>query len=381
MKRSLVIILAAAALCGCNSKRASINGEFAACALQKVVLESVYSTGGIVADTVTTNNKGQFSLKVKLPNNEATFYNLRCGERNIPLILAPGERVEVQSLPGLIDGYSVSGSKESALVKEVKNIMAFGVAKLDSLASLYNQTTAKALQESISKEYSATYLNIKRKQIEFIVTNAGSLAAIYALNQRLPGDQVLFNGDSDIIYFRQVAEAVEQNYPNSSYLASLKEAITYYDNQMDLARKIDEAMTSPAGFPEIELPDITGKKHSLTAIQKGKVVLLDFWTILEEGSSFRQAELKELYNKYHDKGFEIYQVAVDTAQPEWIQTVQTQKLPWISVCDFKGPNSPAVMLYGIQSVPTSFLINKGGDIVAIGAYGDNLAKELKKLFQ
>jgi peroxiredoxin len=334
-----------------------------------------------VADTVTTNNKGQFSLKVKLPNNEATFYNLRCGERNIPLILAPGERVEVQSLPGLIDGYSISGSKESALVKEVKNIMAFGVAKLDSLASLYNQTTAKALQESISKEYSATYLNIKRKQIEFIVTNAGSLAAIYALNQRLPGDQVLFNGDSDIIYFRQVAEAVEQNYPNSSYLASLKEAITYYDNQMDLARKIDEAMTSPAGFPEIELPDITGKKHSLTAIQKGKVVLLDFWTILEEGSSFRQAELKELYNKYHDKGFEIYQVAVDTAQPEWIQTVQTQKLPWISVCDFKGPNSPAVMLYGIQSVPTSFLINKEGDIVAIGAYGDNLAKELKKLFQ
>jgi hypothetical protein len=74
-------------------------------------------------------------------------------------------------------------------------------------------------------------------------------------------------------------------------------------------------------------------------------------------------------------------VAVDTAQPEWIQTVQTQKLPWISVCDFKGPNSPAVMLYGIQSVPTSFLINKEGDIVAIGAYGDNLAKELKKLFQ
>jgi peroxiredoxin len=381
MKRSLVIILAAAALCGCNGKRASINGEFAACALQTVVLESVYSTGGIVADTVTTNNKGQFSLKVTLPNNEATFYNLRCGERNIPLILAPGERVEVQSLPGLIDGYSISGSKESALVKEVKNIMAFGVAKLDSLASLYNQTTAKALQESISKEYSTTYLNIKRKQIEFIVTNAGSLAAIYALNQRLPGDQVLFNGDSDIIYFRQVAEAVEQNYPNSSYLASLKEAITYYDNQMDLARKIDEAMTSPAGFPEIELPDITGKKHSLTAIQKGKVVLLDFWTILEEGSSFRQAELKELYNKYHDKGFEIYQVAVDTAQPEWIQTVQTQKLPWISVCDFKGPNSPAVMLYGIQSVPTSFLINKEGDIVAIGAYGDNLAKELKKLFQ
>jgi thiol-disulfide isomerase/thioredoxin len=379
--KKIVILLAAAALCACQGKKATIQGEVAAYANKMVVLESVYSTGGMVADTVTTNDAGRFTLKVEIPGDEATFYNLHCGERTIPLILAPGDKVAVNSLPGLIDGYSVSGSEESTLVKEIKNIMAFGVAKLDSLATLYNKTTAKALRESISKDYTATYLDIKRKQIEFIVTNSGSLAAIYALNQRLPGDEVLFNGETDIVYFRLVADAVEKNYPKSTYLASLKEAIQYYDNQRELADKINEAMATPAGFPELELPDMTGKKQSLTQVQQGKVVLVDFWSILEEGAQFRQAELKEIYEKYHDKGFEIYQVAVDTAQPEWIQTLQMQKLPWISVCDFKGSASPAVMLYGVTTIPTNYLLNKEGDIVAIGAYGDNLEKELKNLFK
>lgn len=379
--KKIVILLAAAALCACQGKKATIQGEVAAYANKMVVLESVYSTGGMVADTVTTNDAGRFTLKVEIPGDEATFYNLHCGERTIPLILAPGDKVAVNSLPGLIDGYSVSGSEESTLVKEIKNIMAFGVAKLDSLATLYNKTTAKALRESISKDYTATYLDIKRKQIEFIVTNSGSLAAIYALNQRLPGDEVLFNGETDIVYFRLVADAVEKNYPKSTYLASLKEAIQYYDNQRELADKINEAMATPAGFPELELPDMTGKKQSLTQVQQGKVVLVDFWSIIEEGAQFRQAELKEIYEKYHDKGFEIYQVAVDTAQPEWIQTLQMQKLPWISVCDFKGSASPAVMLYGVTTIPTNYLLNKEGDIVAIGAYGDNLEKELKNLFK
>ena len=380
MKKLIVILAAVATLCGCNNKSASIEGEFAACANKTVILESVYTSGNIVADTVTTNPNGGFKLKVKLPNGEATFYNLRCEERNIPLILAPGDKAVISSVPGLIDGYTVSGSEESALVREVKNIMAFGVAKLDSLATAYNQTSSRELQSAINKEYANTYLNIKRKQIEFVVTNSGSLAAIYALNQRLPGDEVLFNGEHDIVYFRQVAEGVQKNYPNSSYLASLKEGIQLYDNQVALNAKINEAMESPAGFPEIALPDVTGKKQSLTAIQEGKVLFLDFWTILDENAPFRQAELRELYEKYHDKGFEIYQVSVDTAKPEWIQTVQNQKLPWISVCDFKGATSPAVMLYGVAAVPTSFLINKEGDIVAIGAYGDDLAKELAKLF-
>ena len=276
----------------------------------------------------------------------------------------------------------MGGSPESALVREVKNILAFGVAKLDSLTNLYNQTTARNLQQILNREYAEQYLAIKRSQIEFIVKNAGSLAAIYALNQRLPGDQSLFGGEKDIVYFRLVADEVAKNYPTSPYLAGLKAAIDHYDRQVEFSNRINEALEAePANFPELEMADMYGKKHSLTAIQEGKVLLLDFWTIGDENSNFRNAELKELYEKYHDKGFEIYQISVDSSKPAWIETVQRQKLPWISVCDFKGANSIAVQLYGIGSVPQNFLIDRNGNIVARNAYGDDLAGELRRLMK
>lgn len=382
MKKYFATILCVVTLWGCNSHKVVLEGEFAACPNQNVVLESLSANGAMSADTVRTNANGEFKINVKLDGGEPSFYNLRCAERNIPLILSEGERVVVNSVPGLIDGYTVEGSKESALVREVKNIMGFGVARLDSLTTLYNQTSVKSLQQIINKEFANEYLDIKRKQIEFIVKNSGSLAAIYALNQRIPGDQVLFGGEKDIVYFRLVAEEVEKNYPTSPYLAGLKAAIAEYDNQMAFADKIEAALAAePANFPEIEMPDMFGKKHSLTAIQKGKVLLLDFWSIADQNASFRNAELKELYAKYHDKGFEIYQVSVDTSKPAWIEIVQNQKLPWISVCDFKGVNSMAVQLFGITSIPQNYLFDKEGNIVAINAYGDDLAKELKQLMK
>lgn len=382
MKKSIAIVLSLVTLWGCNSNKATLEGEFAACPNQAVVLESMAANGAIVTDSVKTNANGSFKMKVSLQDGEPTFFNLKCAERSIPLIIASGERVVVNSVPGLIDGYTVAGSKESALVREVKNIMGFGVAKLDSLTSLYNQTSVKNLQQTINKEFAHEYLNIKREQIEFIVKNSGSLAAIYALNQRIPGDQVLFGGEKDIVYFRLVAEEVEKNYPTSPYLAGLKATINHYDNQVEFASKIEAALAAePANFPEIEVPDMYGKKQSLTEIQSGKVLLLDFWSVADENASFRNAELKELYAKYHDKGFEIYQVSVDTVKPAWVEVVLMQKLPWVSVCDFAGANSLAVQLFGITGVPQNFLFDREGNIVARNAYGDNLSKELKRLIK
>ncbi len=382
MKKISLVALSLVALCGCNNNKATLEGEFAACPNQTVLLERGAESGGIVTDSVATNNLGAFKMKVSLPKGEPTFYNLRCGERNIPLILAAGEKVEVKSVPCLIDGYTVSGSKESELVKEVKNIMGFGVAKLDSMTTLYNQTKSKKTQELINKDYTKEYYNIKREQIGFIVKNAGSLAAIYALNQRIPGDDVLFGSNNDIIYLRLVAEEVAKNYPTSPYLAGLQAAIDHYDQQVALADKLNKALTeAPANFPEVELPDMYGKKQSLTAAQQGKVLLLDFWSLSDQNSTFRNAELKELYAKYQNKGFEIYQVSVDTSKPAWVEVVQSQKLPWISVCDFKGASSIAVQLYGVATIPQNFLLDREGNIVAMNAYGDDLKKELAKLMK
>ena len=91
--------------------------------------------------------------------------------------------------------------------------------------------------------------------------------------------------------------------------------------------------------------------------------------------------LKEIYRKYADApvGFEVYQVAIDTSKPLWITAVQEQQLPWVSVSDLRGRGSASLGLYNVQKLPTNFLIDKDGVIVARDIYGKELEKKLDEL--
>ena len=233
----------------------------------------------VIIDTALTNNKGFFKFKASLPKNQPTLYNLRCKNENITLLLKPGEKVEIYSIPGMINGYTIKGSEESQLIKEVKDILGGGAARLDSIMNAYS---IDALDESTRKaagqNYVNTYYDIKKQHLQFIIDNSSSLAAVYALYQRLPNDEVLFNGDSDIVYYRMVADSVAKNYPSSPYLASLKADIARSEQSMELLNSLSEKMNNPANSPEVEMADMYGKIHKLSDLQ-GKVVLLDFWSI------------------------------------------------------------------------------------------------------
>jgi hypothetical protein len=94
----------------------------------------------------------------------------------------------------------------------------------------------------------------------------------------------------------------------------------------------------------------------------------------------RNLELKNIYKKYKDKGLEIYQVALDQNKSAWITTVQETKLPWISVCDFKGIYSPAARLYNISKVPANYLINEKGEIIGKNMTTEELEKKFASIF-
>ena len=194
-------------------------------------------------------------------------------------------------------------------------------------------------------------------------------------NQRLPGDAFLFNGDSDVVYYRTVAEALEKSYPESPYLQSLLAEITRMDARMSLSTRITEAK-----YPDLELMDMYGKKVSLSSLA-GKVILLDFWSAELGTSNALNADLKEIYRKYADApvGFEVYQVAIDTSKATWITAVQEQQLPWISVSDLRGRNSTSLGLYNVQKIPTNFLLDKEGNIVARDIHGKELDEKLCEL--
>lgn len=379
--RTTAVVVFASALClaSCNKNSAKVSGRFSGMDSLMVYLEQVTSLGQTVVDSVRTDAKGNFKINIKLPDQASTFYNLKVGSRKIPLFVSPGEKINITSQYGKPNKYEIAGSQESVLLKELNDIMNNGTSKLDSLACLLSVCTQDSpKRQAYLREYVKEYGKLKRDQIKFIVSNSKSLAALYALYQRLPNDWTLFNGDNDIIYYRLVADSVAVNYPDSPYLAALRAEIAAVDSGAEIQKMVGEKSVKPVSYPDIELLDMYGKPRRLSE-SKGKIILLDFHTSAGDASAVRNAELRTLYDKFAPGGFEIYQVYMDKSKPEWVTNVQKQKLPWITVCDMKGFNGIAPKLYNVSSVPANYLIDSDGEIVAKNITVDKLRQEINKL--
>lgn len=386
MGNKLIYIAAAMAvaaiLTSCDQNKVKVSGRIVGAESQTITMERNAAPGQTVADTTLTDAKGYFRFDITLPNGQSTIYDLRINDEAIPLFLSPGEKVSVNSFQSNIRNYSVEGSRESELMKEVNDILSGGAVRLDSIARVYSLYGGGSDEERRAgmTEYTREYNGIKRGQIEFIVRNSGSLAALYALYQRLPGDDILFNGDSDIVYYRMVADSVEKNYPDSPYLLTLRNAVNEYDRSQELARYLNEQMENSLPFPELNLPDIYGTDHKLSDLL-GKVILVDFWVAGATESAVVNAEYRELYDKYSADGFEIYQVNAGVSKPAWVNAVLDQKLPWISVSDLRGASGPAPTIYNVRNLPANFIISRDGEIVGRGIYGDRLESEVVRLLR
>lgn len=374
MMKSLFVVLAAVLTCACQSSKVRISGRFVGSDAQKVYLEEITPYVQTLIDSVSLDADGAYRFDVRGVEHTPKLYNILYNGERIPLFIAGGERLTVGALGSVVRNYTVEGSDESELLRTFYQDYTAGLRKLDGIVAAYGRDgLSQQERNELMKEYSDEYRRIKRSQLKFIVEHKANLAAVYALYQRLPGDPYLFNGESDVIYFRTVAEALAESYPESSYLASLRSDIERMDARLNLTANIAQT-----GYPDIELSDMYGKKIRLSSLAD-KVILLDFWSAELGNSNALNAELKLIYEKYAARGFEIYQVAIDVSKPVWINAVQEQMLPWISVSDLKGRNSPVYGTYNLSKLPSNFLIDRTGTIVGKDLYGSSLEKQLDRI--
>jgi peroxiredoxin len=131
---------------------------------------------------------------------------------------------------------------------------------------------------------------------------------------------------------------------------------------------------------DLSLPDLNGKLVSLSDL-KGKVVLIDFWASWCGPCRHNNPHLVKLYNKYHGKGLEIYGVSLDENMNNWKKAVHHDKLAWIQVIDDKGWEAPSASSYGVDMIPSSFLIDRRGVIRTINAEGPELESSVRDLLK
>ena len=375
MKRiPLIAIAAVMAFTSCQSNKVNISGRFVGLDANMVYLEQSTPLEQAVIDSVALNEEGEFELKVANVAETPSLYYIRYNNERLPLLLSGGDDVTVSSAGNLLRNYEVKGSLESELLQKfTRQYIEGAVAMNDIISKISSSEMDDDSRKQMAQEYTRIKHETQRFQLGFIIENKANIAAVYALHQRLPNETNLFNGNSDIVYYRTVVEALEQSYPTTPYLAILRSQIARMDAQINLLSQVTES-----DFPDIEMPDMFGKKQKLSALS-GKVILLHFWSAGLGNSNALNADLKEIYAKYREQGFEIFQVAVDTSKSAWVNAVQEQQLPWVSVSDLLGDSSPSVGIYNVQKLPTSYLIDRKGNIVGKDLFDEELETQIKKL--
>lgn len=373
MKKIVFIAVALViSLASCQSSKVQISGRFVGSQADMVYLEQTTALEQILMDSVKLDEDGRFELSIDNVSASPSLYNIVFDDERIPLLLMGGDNIELNAAGKVARNYTVKGSLESELLQQFNQTFIDGAVKLNNIISQFSDELSAEQRKAISSEYSKLYLDVKKQQLHFIVENKNRIAAVYALHQRLLNETYLFNGDSDVIYYRTVADAIAETYPDSHYLPILRSQVARMDAQISLLSQVKETT-----IPEISLPDMFGKKRDLSSTV-GKVVLLQFWSAALGNSNALNADLKTLYTKYKEQGFEIYQVAIDLSKAVWINAVQEQKIPWITVCDLRGDTSPVLGEYNIQQLPANYLINREGSIVGKDLNGKELEEAIKK---
>ena len=130
--------------------------------------------------------------------------------------------------------------------------------------------------------------------------------------------------------------------------------------------------------PEISLPDAKGSLVSLSSF-RGKVVLIDFWASWCGPCRGANPAIVKLYNKYRKEGFEVYGVSIDVKKEAWLKAVAQDQIGYTQVNDTAGWNSLIAEKYSVNQIPTSFLLDKTGKIIAIDPEGKKLENMIKEL--
>ena len=369
----LVAVVVAVAVVGCRSNEVEISGRFVGLNSKMVYLEHMSATGQNIIDSVALDNNGGYRFKIENVEMTPSLYNVLYNSERVPLLVSRGENISLNAMGSILLNYTVSGSPESELLRKFNKPFVEGQLELNKTIQNYHSAD-DAVRKQLAQRYNAIYHAIKRQQISFIIENKEHLASVYALYQRLPGEQYLSSADSDLIYYRTVADAVSERYPTSPFLLTLSNDIARMEARISLMNSIESRT-----YPELTGSDMYGNEVTLSSLE-GNVILVDFWSAEAGNSNAFNAELKEIYEEYESEGFRVYQVSADTSKAAWITAVQEQRLPWISVCDFKGESSPMLRAYNVRKLPSNYLIDRKGNIIGKDLYSSALERKLAKIF-
>lgn len=361
--RNCRVFLAAALMLAACSPKARIDCTVVDAPESQIEVKLLDINTYKVLDTLKSDASGRIRYSVDVQPGQPEFiYLFRGGTRIASLLLSEGESVVVTA--DTLGVYEVEGSPESLKLAETEAM---------------NARFTRAINDAESPmEMTSLYLSYYRECTRYVLENSKSLSVIPVLYQQLDANTPVFSQYTDAILFRRILDSLNTVYPESRYVKALEKETVRREDALKLHSVLGTA--SESGFPDLNMPDINGRKVQLSSLE-APVVLLHFWdSSSAEDKMFNLDYLMPLWDRWSGRGLQIYSVDVNVDKSSWASVVRAQKLPWINVNDGLGAASKAVALYNVASVPTSFLL-AGGNLSASVSDAKSLERELARILK
>ncbi len=347
----------------CSQKdKAHISGVVTGGEGDTIIVKCLQDNKLVTLDYKVLKNDGKFKFALEKGFYPEYYFVQVANGQQLVLIHDSCNHINISADAKSLASAKIEGSKVSEQIQET----ALKVSELRAHFRKYLKEYDSLDEESkkvSSDNFYAEIIEVKDFIGKEIYKSSRSYYSYYALFQRLDDGSLLFSpyNDDDYKYFAAAATAYnvfQKEDPRTKILYDLVSDALKKQRAAALQKMIDEA---PFGIPEIIMNDNKGVEQKLSDY-KGKIVILNFWASANEESRQFNKKLLALYNKYRNRGVVVYQVSADKSRLLWQEAIEQDKLPWINVCDFKAGASQALMLYNVQKLPTTYLIDRKGEL-------------------
>ena len=357
---SIFVVGITVLMSGCGSEKFHVEGAIGNAKDSILYFEHNGLTGFTTVDSVKLDAKGAFSFASDKVNNPE-FYRLRIAGQIINIAIDSTETVKVDAkYPQMATDYSVNGSYENEKIKQLALKQINLQAQCQALYSEQPQAADSLVQQLIQAyKYDVSHNYIFKEPMK-----AYSYFALFQYIVVNNEARLIFNpavDPEDNKVFGAVATSWDTYFPNSERGQNLHNITIkgMRDNRIAAANKQNiQIEAEETGVIDLPLRDNKGNMHHLTDL-KGKVVLLDFHAFSLPDSPEYIMQMRELYDKYHAKGLEIYMVSLDENEHFWKESVAT--LPWINVYDNTGISEAYTS--AATATPIIYLIDRSNTVV------------------
>lgn len=338
---------------------------------QKVYIGEAKSSKDIQMIDSTTVSGGAFRLENKLPAVKQMYLfvgkskQLFLLEENPVKAVCTTEKQDFNGVALPMQKIRISGSKDQQLLVKMNNTLAQEMMTMMAISFIgkgkdVNAPENKALADSITYMFTTAKQHTKSVFDSIVDNNTDSYVSALILKD---------------FYAKELPAAeIQKRY------ATLSDRVKKSTLGQELEKTIEGMLAIGVGqtAPDFTLNDPEGKPLKLSSL-RGKCVLIDFWASWC-GPCLREApNIRKVYEKYHDKGFEVLSVSIDEKKDAWVKAIEKHQLNWLHVSSLQGWKCPVAKLYQVSGVPAMFLLDKDGKIVSTNARGEALEQEVSKL--